>query len=116
MRFELTTCGLRRHAEDAQSEALRDVAPSEGAGEPDRDPACFTVCQDDSSRNVTEKREVYTSASDAVEAALAEAIRGATSAGRWDVVAQLASELEARRLARAGNVVVLGEERAKRIR
>ncbi|MGO8993583.1 MAG: hypothetical protein ACLQVI_09650 [Polyangiaceae bacterium] len=48
-------------------------------------------------------------AADAVEAALAEAIRGATSAGRWDVVAQLAKELEARRLARAGNVVALGE-------
>jgi hypothetical protein len=50
----------------------------------------------------------------AVEAALAEALRGATSAGRWDVVAQLARELEARRLARSANVLVLRRGAAKR--
>jgi hypothetical protein len=37
-----------------------------------------------------------------VEDALARAIEGAVSAGRWDIVAQLAKELEARRLAAAG--------------
>jgi integrase len=37
---------------------------------------------------------------DAVEAALAKAIEGATVAGRWDVVSQLTKELEARRLAK----------------
>jgi hypothetical protein len=36
-----------------------------------------------------------------VEDALARAIAGAVAAGRWDVVAQLARELEARRLAAA---------------
>lgn len=36
---------------------------------------------------------------DVVEAALAKALEGATAAGRFDVVAQLARELEARRLA-----------------
>jgi hypothetical protein len=51
---------------------------------------------------------------DVVEAALAEAIKRATSAERWDVVSQLARELEARRIARAGNVVMLGSSRAKR--
>lgn len=35
---------------------------------------------------------------DSVSAALAEALAAATRAGRWDVVAQLARELEARRL------------------
>jgi hypothetical protein len=35
------------------------------------------------------------------------ALRGATAAGRWEVVSRLAKELEARRLARAGNVVAL---------
>jgi hypothetical protein len=50
---------------------------------------------------------------DVVEAALAEALRGATAAGQWTVVAQLARELEARREARAG-VVALDAERAKR--
>jgi hypothetical protein len=43
---------------------------------------------------------------DAVESALAEAIRQATSAGKWDVVLQLARELEARRLARQAPEVV----------
>jgi hypothetical protein len=43
----------------------------------------------------------------AVEEALAKALEGATAAGRWEVVSQLARELEARRLARMGNVVTL---------
>jgi ribosomal protein S9 len=45
--------------------------------------------------------------SDAVEAALARALMKAAEAGRFDVVAQLARELEARRLAREPNVVEL---------
>jgi integrase len=44
---------------------------------------------------------------DPVEAALAKALEGATAAGRWDVVAQLARELEARRLGQGSNVVPL---------
>jgi len=48
-----------------------------------------------------------TPSTDAVEAALATALVEAATAGRFDVVAQLARELEARRLARAGNVVRL---------
>lgn len=51
---------------------------------------------------------------DVVVASLAEAIKRATSAERWDVVAQLARELEARRIASAGKVVALGSGRAKR--
>jgi hypothetical protein len=51
---------------------------------------------------------------DAVEAALAKALEGATAAGRWDVVAQLARELEARRLARMANVVVLPAKMRRR--
>ncbi len=38
---------------------------------------------------------------DAVELALADALKAAVTAGRFDVVAQLARELEARRLARS---------------
>jgi hypothetical protein len=45
--------------------------------------------------------------------ALAAALKRAAEAGRWDVVAQLARELEARRLANAGNVVRLGHARRK---
>lgn len=47
---------------------------------------------------------------DAVESALADALVRATAEGRLDVVAQLARELEARRLAR-GNVVMLDAAR-----
>jgi hypothetical protein len=46
-----------------------------------------------------------------IDAALATALVQAAAAGRFDVVAQLARELEARRLTRAGNVVRL--ERAR---
>jgi hypothetical protein len=46
-----------------------------------------------------------------VEAALAAALAAAASAGRFDVVAQLAEELNARRQAHAGNVVPIGSRR-----
>jgi hypothetical protein len=49
----------------------------------------------------------------AVELALADAITRASAAGRFDVVAQLAREIEARRLA-SSNVVPLGAARARR--
>jgi hypothetical protein len=49
---------------------------------------------------------------DAVESALAFALEGATKAGEWSTVAQLAKELEARRLARA-NVVALDSTRRR---
>ncbi len=48
-----------------------------------------------------------------VDDALAEALRGAAAAGRWDVVALLARELEARRLASAGNVTPIGKRGGK---
>jgi hypothetical protein len=44
---------------------------------------------------------------DLVEEALARALDRASEAGRFDVVAQLARELEARRLVRPTNVVPL---------
>ncbi len=58
-------------------------------------------------RTDVEGREVARESGPAlgVEAALAAALAGAAEAGRWDVVAQLAKELEARRLASAFNVV-----------
>ena len=54
-------------------------------------------------------------ATDAVEAALAVALEGATAAREWALVAQLAGELEARRRARA-EVPTLADARAKRVR
>jgi len=47
-----------------------------------------------------------------VEDSLVGAVGEAARAGRWDVVAQLARELEARRLASSG-VVALDERRTK---
>jgi hypothetical protein len=49
-----------------------------------------------------------------VEEVLAKALGEAAAAGRFDVVAQLARELEARRLARAGNVVSLAGRKHQR--
>jgi hypothetical protein len=55
------------------------------------------------------------SATDAVEAALADALTAAAQAQQWDVVARLADELQARRRARqAPEVVDLAEERVRR--
>jgi hypothetical protein len=49
-------------------------------------------------------------AMDALEAVLARALDAAARAGRFDVVAQLARELEARRLAHEPNVIALAME------
>ena len=48
---------------------------------------------------------------DSVEAALARALDAAAKAGRFDVVTQLARELEARRLAREPNVLSISAPR-----
>ncbi|MFO0673462.1 MAG: hypothetical protein U0235_28240 [Polyangiaceae bacterium] len=52
--------------------------------------------------------------SDVVEDALARALDAAAAAGRFDVVAQIAEELKARRLAAAGNVVAIDSKRGAR--
>jgi hypothetical protein len=49
----------------------------------------------------------YTDAKGSTEGALEEALRRASKAERWDVVAKLADELRARREAAAGNVLPL---------
>jgi hypothetical protein len=54
-----------------------------------------------------------------VETALAQALVLAAEAQRWDVVQQIAGELEARRLARggyAGEVIALDAKRARQER
>ena len=51
---------------------------------------------------------------DAVDAALAAALSGASAAGRFDVVALLANELQARRLARGGVVALDPRRRGAR--
>jgi hypothetical protein len=88
---------------------LREGEGVEGA---DRDSACFSVRQDDSSRNVTGKGAECTGGGD-VEAALAAALARAADAGRFDVVAQLARELEVRRVTQADNVVAFDAARSR---
>jgi hypothetical protein len=69
-----------------------------------RDDDADRATQDDSMRR---RISALSSLGDPVEAALARALDCAAQAGRFDVVAQLARELEARRLARVNNVVTL---------
>jgi hypothetical protein len=52
-------------------------------------------------------------ATSTIDTALAFALTEAAKAGRFDVVAQLAKELEARRLASSPNVVTLDSARAR---
>lgn len=52
-------------------------------------------------------------ASDQVAEALARALDAASAAGRFDVVAELAAELKARRIEAAGNVVELAKRRTR---
>ncbi len=54
--------------------------------------------------------QLLTRGADDVEGALVEALRGATTAGRWDLVAALADELKARRL-EGSNVVAFPRSR-----
>ena len=54
-----------------------------------------------------------------VETAIAETLMRASEAGRWDVVAQLSAELQARRRAREGHesgAKVVSLDTAKRVR
>ena len=68
---------------------------------------------DDTTRSRADRE--LTSGSDPVEAALASALTEAAAAGRFDVVAEMARTLEARRTARtSSNVVDLTTRRAKR--
>ncbi|HEY6463727.1 MAG TPA: hypothetical protein VIY73_26340 [Polyangiaceae bacterium] len=91
--------------------ATRTIARACNAAEVvigDRDLPCFPVSPDDSSRNVTTSRASEPASASGprdVEIALAAALARAAEAGRFDVVALLARELEAQRLARASNVV-----------
>jgi hypothetical protein len=64
----------------------------------------------------TKRREVsvLSAPGNPVERALSQALYRAAEAGRFDVVAQLARELEARRLARMANVVVLPAKMRRR--
>jgi hypothetical protein len=103
--LEPTTRRLTERQINAQSEALRDVASVEGPKDAEYKPACFTVRHGDSSessRKSVQSTAIETAPADPLERALLLA----AEAGRFDVVAQLARELEARRLDAAGVVKI----------
>jgi hypothetical protein len=60
-----------------------------------------------------QKPDVTHSGTPTIDTALAFALTEAAKAGRFDVVAQLAKELEARRLASSPNVVALDSVRGR---
>jgi hypothetical protein len=62
--LEPATGGLEGDRLVAQSEGLREVASQSGSQGVDRDPGCFSLLQDDSSRNVTAKSAERTDARD----------------------------------------------------
>jgi hypothetical protein len=104
--------------EGSTTRTIARACNAEEAANGDHDPACFPVSPDDSSRNVTAfgaSEPAATSSAVDVENGLAAALLRAAEAGRFDIVAQLARELEARRLARTGHVIRLDDdERGKR--
>jgi hypothetical protein len=86
----------------SETQRIASTCTVEGGAFADGDPSCFPLRQDDSSRNVTavcdmERADYSPPAWDDVESSLARAIGHAAAAGRFDVVAQLVRELEARR-------------------
>jgi hypothetical protein len=73
--FEPTTPTVSTRPERSQSEALRDATRGEGDESAERDPACFSVSPDDSSRNVGAKRVERTNAVMTCDGALKLAIK-----------------------------------------
>ncbi len=84
------------------------IAESDGPRSEARKPAI--------SRRVSEDVSEDAAAGVSGEAALARALVGASEAGRWDVVAQIARELEARRLAGSNVVAIARPKRHARDR
>jgi hypothetical protein len=85
------------------------------ATEPKKAAACAPESADEHAGSPENKAgEPRNTEHDPVELALAKAIEGATAAARWDVVSQLATELEIRRRAREESVVSLAAARKRR--
>jgi len=94
--LEPTTCGFGKRSASQENKANAESSGEEQASGGEAAPAAGVVGQ-----------------SSGIEDALAAALVGATQAQRWDVVAQLAKEIEARRLARDPKVVPIDSARTK---
>jgi hypothetical protein len=98
---------LRRRNLKTSENAVLGAVPQDSAGL-DSEHTATPAARDD-----LLPRSATASDSDPVEVALATALTEASAAGRFDVVAQLAKELEARRVGRPTNVVPLNRGRRK---
>jgi hypothetical protein len=98
---------------DCAKPTIASDCNTQGGAGADRETPCFSLSPDDSSRIVTSPEEpplggVEVAASvdlaphESIERVLARALARAADAGRWELVAQLAHELQARRLDNGG--------------
>jgi hypothetical protein len=100
---------LGRATEDSNSEQERGVEGPIDTGKPEE-----ALMEDTLGHaSVRTKPKPAGGEVDGVEQALADAVTRAARAGEWGVVAQLAKELEARRLARLRNVLPLDAKSRK---
>jgi hypothetical protein len=94
-------------------EAVPTAAPPD-ADRAEKPATCATESHPRSAHHSTSPDPSAFPRTDAVEVALADALSLAARAGRFDVVAQLAKELEARRQTRPGNVLPFPRARGHR--
>jgi hypothetical protein len=99
----------QRATEDSNSEQERGVEGSIDTGKPEVASMEDTLGH----ASVRTKPKPAGTEVDGVEQPLADAVTRAARAGEWGVVAQLAKELEARRLARVRNVLPLDAKSRK---
>lgn len=96
-----------------------EIAPDQADPDPpdvDPDPPCFPERQNESSQVDNSEgapKAVPVDGPPGPEGSLEAALAEASKAGRWDIVAALARELEARRLSASTNVVKLDARKAR---
>ena len=115
--FEPTTSGFEGRMGGAKGEALRVLVSDPGVSPEGEEMRCSPVSPGKKTRagvSTASGAPRDRTGGDLLESALADALADASCAGRFDVVAQLARELEARRPAREPNVVSLSTKVRKR--
>jgi hypothetical protein len=97
--YALRRRNLKPGADEGSFTIVQDSASSVNEKVPDGEPSCGVLPRGPAAGEV-----------DPVDVALARALADASTAGRFDVVLQLAKELEARRLERLATVQLRGRE------
>ncbi len=101
-----------RRGRDSKLTAKSTFSPTENGRKPDKTSARapIEVSAQSTELGANSTREPQPGDPDS---ALARALDAAAAAGRFDVVAQLADELKARRLATLGNVIEIASKRGR---